>query len=993
MSFSISDLILISAGYLLILFGVAWLSERGLIPRRIIRHPLTYTLSLGVYASAWAFYGAVGLAYQYGYGFLSTYLGVTGAFLLAPVLLYPILKITRTYQLSSLADLFAFRFRSTWAGVLSTVFMLLGVLPLLALQIQAVADSVGILSSEPLQGRIALSYCGLIILFTILFGARHIATREKHEGLVFAIAFESLVKLIAISAIGLYALYGVFGGPKELELWLLENQQALNTLHTPLQEGPWRTLLLVFFASAVVMPHMYHMTFTENLNPRAMVSASWGLPLFLLLMSLAIPLILWAGLKLGVATNPEYYTLGLGIHVQSPTLALIAYLGGLSASSGLIIVSTLALSGMALNHLVLPIYQPPAEGNIYRWLKWTRRALIAAIIMAGYGFYVLLNSHQDLANLGIVSFVATLQFLPGVLSVLYWQSANHRGFIAGLLAGISVWAVTMLIPLLGNVEGVYIPLLNIVYMPDESNWHLAAISSLAVNVLIFTLVSIFTEASSEEKSAAQACAVDNVRRPQRRELIATSPHEFALQLAKPLGAKTAQREVEQALRDLRLPFDERRPYSLRRLRDRIEANLSGLMGPNVAQDIVESFLPYKTGTEAYVTEDIHFIESRLEDYQSRLTGLAAELDALRRYHRQTLQELPMGVCSLAKDQEILMWNKAMEELTGIAAQRIIGSRLSSLNEPWQSLLQHFIERPDQHQHKQQLTINGAVRWLNLHKAAISEPLATGNSGLVLLVEDQTDTQLLEDKLIHSERLASIGRLAAGVAHEIGNPVTGIACLAQNLREEREADGEITEISGQILQQTQRITRIVQSLMSFAHSGSHQQSQEPVCLAEVAADAIGLLSLNKRQFDIHFYNLCDPEHWVEGDPQRLAQVLINLLSNARDASPPGSTIRVRSEAFEHTIDLLVEDEGSGIPAAILDRLFEPFFTTKDPGEGTGLGLALVYSIVEEHYGQITIDSPADVINNRGTRIRVSLPRHVEATSIALQPAPETVERPN
>ena len=473
--------------------------------------------------------------------------------------------------------------------------------------------------------------------------------------------------------------------------------------------------------------------------------------------------------------------------------------------------------------------------------------------------------------------------------------------------------------------------------------------------------------------------MDNVRRPQRRELIAVSPQEFASQLAKPLGAKTAQREVEQALRDLHLPFDERRPYALRRLRDRIEANLSGLMGPSVAQDMVETFLPYKASSEAYVTEDIHFIESRLEDYHSRLTGLAAELDTLRRYHRQTLQDLPMGVCSLAKDQEILMWNRAIEDLTGVSAQRVVGSRLAALPDPWRGLLEGFIDAPDEHLHKQRLSIEGQTRWLNLHKAAIEEPLAPGNSGLVLLVEDLTETQSLEDKLIHSERLASIGRLAAGVAHEIGNPITGIACLAQNLREEREGDSELTEISGQILEQTKRVSRIVQSLMSFAHAGGKQVAAEPVCLADVAQEAIGLLSLNKRSVDVQFFNLCDPEHWVEGDSQRLAQVLINLLSNARDASPPNGAIRVRSEASEQTVDLIVEDEGSGIPKSIIDRLFEPFFTTKDPGKGTGLGLALVYSIVEEHYGQITIDSPADPERECGTRISVTLPRHPGPTA--------------
>ncbi|MBP8263785.1 MAG: ATPase, partial [Pseudomonas sp.] len=639
-SFDLGQLILISCLYLLTLFGVAWISDRGLIPRWIMRHPLTYTLSLGVYASAWAFYGTVGMAYQYGYGFLASFLGVSGAFLLAPVLLYPILRITRTYQLSSLADLFAFRFRSSWAGALTTLFMLLGLLPLLALQIQAVADSVGILTREPLQERFALGFCALITLFTMLFGARHIATREKHQGLVFAIAFESLVKLLCLGAIGLYALYGVFDGPQELQVWLQQNQASLSELHTPLQEGPWRTLLLVFFASAIVMPHMYHMTFTENLNPRAMVSASWGLPLLLLLFSLAVPLILWASLRLGATTNPEYFTLGLGMALDNDLLALVAYVGGLSAASGLIIVSTLSLSGMVLNHLVLPLYQPPAGGNIYRWLKWTRRLLIIAIIMAGYGFYLLLAAEQDLANLGIVAFVATLQFLPATLSVLYWPSANRRGFIAGLLTGIALWLVSMLLPLITELQSLH--LAGYTLHLDSNNWHLAAIASLAANITVFTLVSLFSRSSAEEQSAADACTVDNVRRPQRRELLANSPQEFAAQLSKPLGAITAQREVEQALQDLQLPFDERRPYALRRLRDRLEANLSGLMGPSVAQDMIETFLPYKSGSESYVSEDIHFIESRLEDYQSRLTGLAVELDSLRRYHRQTLQELPMG---------------------------------------------------------------------------------------------------------------------------------------------------------------------------------------------------------------------------------------------------------------------------------------------------------------------------------------------------------------
>ena len=973
MSFELSLLILLSVAYLVILFSVAWATERGLLPSAVVRHPAIYTLSIGVYASAWAFYGTVGLAYQYGYGFLTYYLGVCGAFLLAPVLLNPILRITRTYQLSSLADLFAFRFRSTWAGTLTTVFMLLSMLPLLALQIQAVTDSVQILTHDPRQRPVALGFCLLIVLFAILFGARHISAREKHEGLVIAIAFESLVKLLCLSAVGLYALFVVFEGPSGLELWLSHNQEALKTLHSPLQEGPWRTLLLVFFAAAIVMPHMYHMAFTENLNPRALSSASWGLPLFLLLMSLAIPPILWAGLYLRVPTSAEYYTLGLGVAAGADWLTLVAFIGGISAASGLIIVVTLALSGMVLNHLVLPVYQPSADNNIniYRWLLWTRRSLIAAIIMASYGFYHLLDSDQPLTNLGITSFVATVQFLPGALSVLYWPQANHRGFICGLIAGMAIWACTLLLVMVTGIDTLQV--LGLQVTLDSESWHIAAIASLTANIVVFTLVSLFTRRSPDEVSAAEACLVDNVRRPQRMELVASSPQEFAQQMAKPLGNKAAQQEVEQALRDLKLPFDERRPYALRRLRDRLEANLSGLMGPAVAQEMIETFLPFKLARNGYVTEDIHFIENRLEDYHSRLTGLAAELDALRRYHRQTLQDLPMGVCSLAQDNEVLMWNRALQTLTGITAESVIGSRLENLPAPWNELLERLVNDESAHLHKQKLINHGQTQWLNLHKAAIDEP-GNARGGLVLLIEDQTETQMLEEELIHSERLASIGRLAAGVAHEIGNPITGIACLAQNLREES-MQAETLEAAEQILEQTRRVSRIVQSMVNFAHVGSrHNNANDEVDLAACTNEAIHLLSLNRRGPEVNYVNLCDTTHRVAGDSQRLVQVLINLLGNARDASRSGDNVTIRTAADEHQILLTVEDQGSGIESELKDRLFEPFFTTKEPGAGTGLGLALVYSIIEEHYGQITVDSPIDDATQRGTRFTITLPRY-------------------
>lgn len=974
MSFDLSQLTAISVIYLLFLFGCARATEKGWISERLVAHPLTYVLSLGVYTGSWALFGTIGLAHQFGFVFLAYYLGICGAYLLAPVLLSPILRITRTYQLGSLADLFAFRFRSTWAGSLTTIFMLLAVLPLLALQIQAVADMVYIMTVESSQEHLAFGFCLIIMLFAMAFSTRHIASREKRQSLVFAIAVESVIKLMVMLIIGGAILFQVFDGPQGLQQWLNTNSSILTYRHAPLQDGPWRTLLLMFFASAVVMPHMFHMAFNENINPRHLNAASWGLPLFLLVMSLSVPLILWGGLQLETPVVPEYFVLGIGFAMESPLLSIIAYIGGMSAASGLTIVTTLALSSMIMNHLILPAYQPPSSINIYYWMIWAKRLIIAAIMFSSYGFYRLLKTQQDLTNLAIVAFVATLQFFPGVLATLYWPQANRKGFIGGLVAGMAVWFIVMLMPLTTNLNVISLYWFQIPLTSDS--WHWSAIMSLAVNISVFILVSLGTSISREERVAAEACSVQCQDRPSRRVVVALSAKEFQERLSQPLGAHTAQKEVAQSLNDLQMSINERRPYALRRLRDRLEANLSGLMGPSVAQEILNRWLPYEEQAEAFVPEDINFIEHRLEDYQHRLTGLAAEFDSLRRYHRQTLQNLPMAICSLGRDGEILMWNLAMEQTTNISGNSTVGSRLQAVEEPWSTLLSRFVENDARHQNKQKLMISGQPHWFNLHKSIIGESMSSIDQGLVILLEDFTDNQILEDKLIHSERLASIGRLAAGVAHEIGNPITGVDCLAQELRALSD-DQDTRKVAEQILDQTKRISRILRSLINFAHSGqsSDSLSIEPVRLYQCSNEAISLLSLSRDNRGIRFVNHCNPDLWVAGDSQKLTQVIINLLSNAQDASSDDSVVTISTSAEEHSITLEITDDGSGIPDHLRDRLFEPFCTTKEVGKGTGLGLALVHSIIEEHFGTITIQSPVDEENHRGTRFSISLPRYM------------------
>ncbi|PCJ16255.1 MAG: ATPase [Gammaproteobacteria bacterium] len=975
MSFSLTQLFLLGVGYMSVLFFTAYVTEKGLIPARIVHHPAVYTLSLGIFASAWAIYGCVGFAYENGYNFLAYYLGISGTFLLAPILIAPILQLTQKYNLRSLADLFAYRYRSQTVGALTTIFLLIALLPLIALQIQAVSGSIVLLNNEASEATLAFVFCSTMTLFAILFGARHHdARRKKHEGLVMAIALETVVKIIVMISIGGYALFSVFNGPNDLDQWLHTNPQALDILYTPLVDGPWRSLIFAFFVATVVMPHMYHMTFTENTNPRALLTASWGLPLIFLIMALAVPLILWAAIKLNVGGDPEYFTLTIALASNSPVLATLVYLGGLSAASGLIIVTTLALSTMCINHLFLPIYQPKDQKNFtFSSLMWLQRLFIGLIILGGYLFYLHLSDQRSLTQLSLLAFFATIQFVPALVGVLFWSKANARAVTAGLITGFTVWIVNLFIPIVSTFIPSTSDLISINLNQEGGNLYASAAVGFMINAFVFTAISLLTDTSQEEKSAAESCIIDHLHQPQRWELTVKSTPEFLAKLSKSLGKKMAARELETALKELGMHRLETRPYALRRLRDQLETNLSGIFGPSVAQEIVDNHLPYETEQDGSSSKDIHFIESRLEDYRHRLSGLAVELDNLRRFHRQTLHDLPVGVCSLSKNGEILGWNSAIESFTGIKSERVIGSKLDQLKEPWQQFFQQFLIDSNTHWHQKQLEVDGKTRSLSLHKAALGNQNDSEQIGnLVIVMEDLTEIQLLEAELTHSERLASIGRLAAGVAHEVGNPITGIACLAQNMRYDTKNE-EILEAADLILEQTDRVSRIVQSLVSFSHSGKHQQiPHEPVDINQCVTDAIDLIRLSPKGKNHAFENNVQAELSVMGDSQRLLQVFVNILGNARDACQPGDKIHAYSESDSLTATIYIEDQGPGIPAHILDRIFEPFVTTKDPGEGTGLGLSLAYSIIEDHYGHISIESPAMPNQSFGTRIVITLP---------------------
>jgi PAS domain S-box-containing protein len=984
MSYSLPQVLLFIVAYLSGLFAVAYLADRGIIPRKITQHPAIYVLSLGVFAGALATNGVFELAYRYGYSFLLYYMGMVLMFVIGSLFLLPLLRLSRIYQLSSIADVLTFRFRSERVGAAVTIAMCVTLLPLLALQIQAVADSVHILTGDtaylqpgvPRQDGLALAFCLIIIVFAILFGTRNDSPQQRNTGLVTAIAFESLMKLLAMLTVFYVAVYQVFGGFAGLENWLQTSPGATALLEQPMRSDTTRSLLLLFFAGAVCMPHLFHMAFAENTDSGNLRAATWGVPLYLLLLSLPVLPILWAGMRLGHDLPVEYTSLALGLGVGSHTVSLAAFMAGLSAASATIIVTTLALANMCLTHLVLPrsVLHIDREESIYSQLRWIRRALITLLILGGYSFFVALSSRETLMQMGLVAFVGVLQFLPGIIATLYWPRANRRGLLSGLAAGLSIWALTMALPLtMDNPLTFLTELLDPFVAHYDEIWTGVTSLSLAANTAIFILVSLLSRTRHEEQVAAEICSMDNLNRPTRQTLSLHSAAEFAAHLAPELGEKTAEAEVSRALQELQFDIRESRPYALRRLRGRIEANLSGLLGPAVSHNIINRCIPFEPNVRGD-TKDINLIERNLDRAQPRLTGLAADLDNLRRHYREILDNLPIGVLSAGTDGELLMWNRSMEAITGIDAEYVLGSHLSALPEPWQGIIAEFTSGDENSLLKREITSEtGTSRWISLQKASI--PAAETQRDRVILVEDITEFELLGEELVHSERLASIGRLAAGVAHEIGNPVTGIACLAQNLEYETDPQ-EIRHTADDILKQTERVTRIVESLVNFSHVGSSPGTMElrPCNLADCIDEAIHLLRLDSQATPVAFSNDCDRELLVLADSQRLLQVFINLLGNSRDAcSDQDGLVKISARSSDTEVYIDVEDNGSGIPPEIQDQVLEPFFTTKDPGKGTGLGLALVYSIMEDMGGAMQLRSPVYLVGPPGTVIALQLKR--------------------
>ncbi|OUJ72836.1 sensor histidine kinase [Hymenobacter crusticola] len=459
-----------SLGYLALLFGVAYAAERRSAERRsLVSNPYVYALSMAVYCTAWTFYGSVGRAAHFGPAFVGIYLGPT---LLAPawwLVLRKIIRICRLQRLTSIADFISARYgKSAWLGALVTVVCVLGVVPYISLQIKAIAVSFDIITQQSTtlhaaNGQVDISsafYTTVgLAFFTIIFGVRSVEATERHEGMVLAVALESLVKLVAFLLVGGFVTFGLFSGFGDVftQAAAVPALSRLFTLHEAGTSGAqWLTLLVLSVSAILLLPRQFQVAVVENVNENHLRKAMWLFPLYLIVINLfVLPVALGGALRYaGRGLDADTFVLALPLDAGHRWLALLTYLGGLSAASSMIIVETIALSVMMSNHLLMPLLvRIPAAHADSRWFAYlgrialqSRRLAVVVVLLLAYGYYAVVGHLLSLVDIGLISFAAVAQFMPVVLGGLYWKGGTQQGATAGILAGFALWFFTLVVP-------------------------------------------------------------------------------------------------------------------------------------------------------------------------------------------------------------------------------------------------------------------------------------------------------------------------------------------------------------------------------------------------------------------------------------------------------------------------------------------------------------------------------------------------------------------
>ncbi len=968
-------------GYLFLLFAIAYYAERQEKKgKSIVNNPYIYSLSLAVYCTSWTFYGSVGKAATSGLSFLTIYLGPTLMAALWMVVLRKVVRLAKANRITTLSDFIGSRYgKSLFLSSLVTFIAVIGITPYIGLQIKAIITTFTIISGEVAGSAAAGLFITLILgIFAIIFGARSLDASERHGGLVFAIAFESIVKLVAFLFVGLFVTYGLFDGFSDILSRIKDSEHSVLLfigIGTGTEYAEWMSLLFLSMMAIMFLPRQFQMAVVENYDERHIAKAAWLFPLYLFLINIFVLPIAFGGLLLGgTGKMADYFVLTLPLNHGSKYLSLFAFIGGFSAATAMVIVEALALSTMVMNSIIMPALVNYHDARRFPAVILNiKRLVILGIVYMGYLFASSIGEFYTLVDIGLKSFEAVSIFAPAFFLGLYWKRGTKAGAAAGLLAGFVVWFYTLIIPALvkaGIVTDVGIIgyLINSEILNPHNLFGIKALGKwgnslfwgMFFNLIAYVGVSVFTRQSKEEEIQSLVF-VESYEKV--RELAHGSSYtvmDIEDILAQYIGRTEAKDIIQGYLSRKSKKGEELSSQELFELRDEAEKALSGAIGSSMAAIIFEDKLVLTEKERGELSESIRHITESLRFSRQELADANRNLAYLKEFSENIIESAPAGIVTIDSFLRVKYWNKEMETVTGI-------KKSEASNRPIIDLLPWITKETLMQSEQREMTVQTPS--LQSFKINIS-PFKDPSGGYVVILEDITEKKKMEEKLLQASKLASIGKLTAGISHEIGNPLASISSLVQELRSLTMGAEKDTEFTGESLKtinsHIERIVKIVRSLGDFARLSSAEKTVSNI--SEILDRTINLVKYDKRFKNIQLATDIEDIPLLKVNPDKIQQVFLNLMINALDAMPDGGSLGISMKKAAGFIEVVFTDSGAGIDESVLDRIFDPFFTTKAPGKGTGLGLSICYGIIREHNGTITVKSR----KGEGTTFVIRLP---------------------
>lgn len=963
------------AAYLLVTFLVGVAGGRWPEKFRVgNRGAAIHAFAAGTYCTSWTFYGCIGNAARDGASFLAFFIGPSVAAIAFLILIPKMSRYAREEGAATVADLVALRFgNAPWFGVFVTAVIAVAVVPYLSLQFRAVRLSVGVLSGFDDAGMdISLAVAVGLCTVALAFGGRFLDFTKPQSGLLTAAAFESAFKLFAFLAVGGFVVFGLFDGPGDVFRAAISDPALapLATIAGPSGTGGGRfaAFLIVAGVNAILLPGQFHILVARDPEGRYARVHTRAFPLFLFAISVLILPVALAGRLLGHPVgSADSILLALPIRTGHPWLALLAFVGGFSAVAAMVMISAVAVGKMISGNIVIPgILRLRKSFHRYEVMLLSFRLSVVGTIAAAWAFDRFGPEGGPLMGTGVAAFGALAQIAPAFFVGLFWRGAGRVGAAAGLLLGLSVWIGYLSAPAV--FEGLAPHGLDAVST--------AIFASLALNALGLLAGSWLFPPGPDETDAFDRG--DEGARHGHGSLhpVARTRHHISIEEAEAVVRRFAGSEKEREVTAITREIRESREkdgvgaavHRQAELPAVVERLLTGTVGTVAAREIAREIFPYEDDARVLV-DSLRAMERDLEATRGEVTKKEEALRERDRFLASVVRSIDDGIVALDVEGRITAVNEGGVDLFGRAEEDLLGKDYSVLivDSPVGEM-RRVISRATYRIGKWR----GEVEVNRGEKGSASALLSTSRvvdpkgetTGFVASFKDLTAQKEMQKRMIQSEKLASLGQMAAGVAHEIRHPLGSIKMSARMIPASE--DPATAEAIDSIREAVTSMEIIVNELLDYTRDVS--LSLDIFDLAGIVKGAVfGLADESeKRGVKVEVESKGDVSARVDG--VRVKQVVGNVVKNAVEASPRGGTVRVAlSRGRRDTVRIAVSDAGEGMDEIAREKMFQPFFTTK--AQGVGLGMAIVKRFVEMHGGEVVVES----VPGAGTTVTLVFPR--------------------